>query len=316
MPDAPNVKPEIRGVGWSHRDVAISALANRQHGVVSRSQLAELGLTRRAIEHRLETGRLHPLHRGVYAVGHRVLTRDAARMAATLVAEDAVLSHRSAGALWGIHNSDRGRIDVTVPRYLRPRARLDIHQARLPPDEITTHHGIPVTTPARTLLDLAAILDPTRFERAATEAEIRRLTSPTSLDALVARYPRRPGTKAVTQLLRSNAIGKAVTRRELELRFLTFLDKARLPRPSINATLDIPPKPVTVDCLWPAHGLVAELDGFETHGTRIAFEADRTRDRAVMTAGYRTVRITYRQLATDARTLEAQLRALLRTSRG
>ena len=113
-------------------------------------------------------------------------------MAATLVAATAVLSHRSAAALWGIYDSDRGRIDITVPKALRARPRLDVHQARLPPDEVTTRHGVPVTTPARTLFDLAAILDPTRFERAATEAEIRRLASPTAPDDLVERYPPAP----------------------------------------------------------------------------------------------------------------------------
>src|SRR6202000_2448844 len=102
----------------------------------------------------------------------------------------------SASTLWGIYESDRGLIDITVPTARRPRPRLDVHASRLPPDEITTRHGIPVTTPARTLLDLAAVLDdPTRLERAATEAEIRRLGSPTSLADLVTRYPRRHGTK-------------------------------------------------------------------------------------------------------------------------
>jgi Protein of unknown function (DUF559) len=198
-----------------------------------------------------------------------------------------------------------------VPRWLRSRAKLEIHQAALLDDERTTHHGIPVTTPARTLLDLATVLGPTQLERAATEAEICRLTSPTSLDALVARYPNRPGTAAIRRLLDANRIGQAITRQELELGFLAFLEHHHLPRPSINATIDLPDKPRTVDCLWPAHRLIAELDGFATHGTRRAFEDDRARDRALQVAGYRTIRITWRHLADDAATLANEIATLL-----
>ena len=317
MPDPFDVGHRMDAERRPHRvDVEIARLAGRQHGVVSRSQLVGLGLARGAIARRLEHGRLHPLHRGVYAVGHRVLSQRGIWMAATLVAEHAVLSHRSAAALHRIHQSDRGLIDITVPQALRARPRLDIHQARLPPDEITTKYGIRVTTPARTLLDLAAVLDPTWLERAATEAEIRRLASPTSLEALVGRYPRREGTKAMKELLAANRIGTAVTKRELELRFLAFLDTRRLPRPRINAVVDIPPKPLTVDCLWPDRGVIVELDGFETHGTRRAYEADRARDRALVTAGYRVIRITWRHLTKDAETIERQLTTLLLTHGG
>ena len=314
MASASDLNPEIGGKGRTRgADAAIAQLASRQHGVVSRTQLLRLGLGRRAIEHRLENGRLHPLHRGVYAVGHRVLSPNAVYMAATLVADHAVLSHRSAAALWGIRPTERERTEITVPRSLKPRRGLQIHQARLRPDETTAYHGIPVTTPARTLLDLAAVLNPTRLERAATEAEIRRLTSPTSLAALVARYPNRSGTAPIRALLRTGRIGRAITRDELELRFLAFLDAERLQRPRINATIDLHDRPRTVDCLWPTHNLVAELDGFATHGTRSAFEEDRARDRALQAAGYRTVRITWRHLTEDPTTLASEIRALLTT---
>jgi very-short-patch-repair endonuclease len=317
MPDPLDVRHRMDAERRTHRvDMEIARLAGRQHGVVSRSQLAALGLGRGAIARRLEHGRLHRLDRGVYAVGHRALTRRAMWMAATLVADNAVLSHRSAAALYGIHQSDRGFIDITVPRALRARPRLDIHQATLARDEITTQHGIRITTPARTLLDLAAVLDPTWLERAATEAGIRRLASPTSLEALVARCPRREGTRVTKELLASNRIGTAITKRELELRFLAFLDTRQVSRPRINAAVHIPPEPVTVDCLWPDHRLIVELDGFETHRTRAAFEEDRARDRALVTAGYRTIRITWLQLATDAQAIESQLTTLLETNGG
>jgi predicted transcriptional regulator of viral defense system len=292
-------------------DAALATLAGRQHGVVARRQLRALGLGDDAIDLRLRRGRLHTVHRGVYAVGHAITSREGTFMAAVLAGGDAVLSHRSAAALWGVIAAERQDVEISVPRALRPRPRLEIHQARLPADEVTTHRSIPVTTPARTLYDLASVLPPHRLERAATEAEIRRLTSPTSLEALVARYPRRAGNAAIRGLLATQAIGRYRTRRELEARFLAFLDEAGLPRPQINATVELPCRPREVDCLWEDRRLVAELDGFATHGTRSAFEEDRARDRALQAAGYRVVRITWRQLHAERATIAAQLRALL-----
>jgi len=292
-------------------DAAIARLAGRQHGLVARRQLRVIGLGEDAIDHRLRHGRLHPIHRGVFAVGHTVLTRHAVFMAAVLVADGAVLCRRSAAALWGMTTTERRDVDITVPRTLRARPDLAVHRARLPADERTTHHGIPVTTPARTLFDLAALLSPHRLERAATEAEIRRLGSPTTLAVLIERYPRRAGNRAIRDLLASGAIGRNVTRRDLELRFLGFLDEAGLPRPRVNAKVDLPDRPREVDGLWADRRLVVELDGYATHGTRAAFEEDRARDRALQAAGYRVVRITWRQLHEDRATVVAQLRSLL-----
>src|SRR3954452_15938015 len=130
-------------------DALIAALADRQHGVVARRQLLALGLPARAIDHRLERGRLHVLHRGVYAVGHRVLSQRGQWMAAVLACGGgAVLSHRSAAALWAIRPTSRAAIEVTTPRKLRPRTGLLPHCAVLPADEVTILDGIPVTTPA------------------------------------------------------------------------------------------------------------------------------------------------------------------------
>jgi len=296
-----------RKPGTVGTDAAIAALAGRQHGVVGRRQLAGLGLGPSAIEYRIARGRLHVLHRGVYAVGHQALRREAAWMAATLIAETAVLSHRSAAALWGIRPADRQRTEITLPRSFAPRDRLEIHRARLAADELTTERGIPVTTAARTILDIAAVLTPQHLERAATEAEIRRLGSPTSLADLVARYPRRPGTPAIRRLLERRDIGRNVTKRELELRFLAFLDAHGLPRPKVNTKVD----GREVDGLWLEQRLVVELDGFATHGTRTAFETDRARDRALLVAGHRVVRITWRQLTEEHDAIAMQLRTLL-----
>jgi very-short-patch-repair endonuclease len=311
MTDASDVRHQIRCKGRTRAaDVAIADLAGQQHGIVARRQLAHLGLHRRAIDSRIATGRLHPIHRGVYAVGHRVLTREAAWMAAVLIADAAVLSHRSAAALWGIRPTERRHVEITVPRSLRPRAGLELHQMRLGPDEVTRYRGIPVTTPVRTLLDLATVLTRQQLERAATEAEIRRLGSSHSLEALIARYPTRAGSRAIRTLLAERSIGRDITKHELELRFLALLDAENLPRPRINARVDVPRQPV-VDCLWQDRRVIAELDGFATHGTRTAFETDRARDRTLQVAGYRVIRITWRQLTSDAPTLAAEVRALL-----
>src|SRR3954451_9254334 len=187
-------------------------------------------LGRHAIERLLKRGRLHVVHRGVYAVGHRRLSRDGVRLAAVLAAgPGAVLSHRSAAALWCIRETARLPIELTAPREVQ-RPRLAVCRAVLPPDEVTVERGIPVTTPARTLLDLAALLDEHRLARAAERAEALRLASPTSLADLVARYPRRPGTPKIRGLLEAGRIVETTTRSRLERRFLTLLDAENLPR--------------------------------------------------------------------------------------
>src|SRR4051794_4711046 len=186
-------------------DDAIAALAARQHGLVSHAQLGELGVGDGAIKHRVAVGRLHRIHRGVYAVGHRALRREARWMAAVLAAgPGAALSHRSAAELWGIRNGSRARIDVSVPRHRRSTSRLEGHVVEMQCDEVTVEDGIRVTTPARTLLDLATVVSPQHLKAAFDEAEVRRLTSPTSLDALVSRYAGRRGTRAIRSILDSH----------------------------------------------------------------------------------------------------------------
>ena len=156
-------------------DAAISALAERQYGVVARAQLRSLGVADDVIDHRIAMRRLHVLHRGVFAVGHNVLTRDGVWLAAVFAAgPDAVLSHRSAAALWEIRGDRRRHVDVIASRRVR-RPHIAARQVLLPPDEVTTHHDIPVTTVARTLFDLAGVLTPQQLEAAITEAEGRRL---------------------------------------------------------------------------------------------------------------------------------------------
>lgn len=293
-------------------DQAIAALADAQHGVVARAQLLEAGIGSRAIGHRLECGRLHRVERGVYAVGHRVLTVEGRWMATILLGgASAVLSHRSAAALWSIRGSSRGRTDVTVPTYRRARQGVAFHHARLRPDEMTVCDGIPVTTVPRSLLDLAAVLERRHVERAMQEAEVRHLHDRLSLPDLVARYPRRPGVPLIRAILADGRLGEGVPRSELEALFLAFLDRFSLSRPEVNAYVCVRGQWLEVDCLWRDVRLVVELDGRATHGTAAGFERDRARDRALAAAGWRVVRITWRQLHRAAEALAADLRALL-----
>lgn len=310
MDDATGVEPRIAVESRSDAPtVAMAALASRQHGVAARRQLLALGVGRHTITRLLRRGHLHVVHRGVYAVGHRRLTRYGNWLAAVLAAgPGAVLSHRSAAALWGIRDFNRRTIEITAPREVQ-RPNLSVCDSTLPPDETTTHDAIPITTPARTLLDLAAVLDEHALARAAERAEALRLTSPTSVADLVARYPRRPGTPNLNRLIEEHRIVPTDTRSHLERRFLTFLDANDLPRPLVNELED----KITPDFRWTAERLIVELDGFETHGTRAAFERDRARDRALTVEDWRVVRVTQRQLDDAPEQLARELRALLRS---
>ena len=302
----------MHNVGWTEIDRAIGEVAGRQHGVLSRRQLADLGLGRGAIQHRLDRGRLLPLLRGVYAVGHLALTRESRWMAAALAGgARAALSHGSAAALWGLRPAGSRRADVTVPTWRRSRPQIRFHAAPLPADEVTLENGIPVTAVPRTILDLAAILDRRAVERCVNEAEIRRLWDSLSLVDLLDRHGGRPGAPAIRAILRHRGEGAAFTRSELELRFLQFVAAAGLPAPAVNQPLWVRDQLFEVDCLWRTERVVVELDGRAYHLTALAFEEDRRRHRILEAAGWRTVQVTWRQLHRETAELETDLRRLL-----
>ena len=233
-------------------------------------------------------------------------------MAAVLATgSQSVLSHRAGAAHLGIRPSERARIEVTVPGWRPSRRGIQIHQSALPPDEVTTHRGIPVTTVPRTLLDLAAVVDRRAIERAINQAEVLRLFDALSLEDLVARHPNRHGTRNLRAILAAGRIGAMVTREELEHRFITVIDDAGLPRPQVNALLEVGARRFEVDCLWRTQRLVVELDGHATHGTRAAFEGDRERDRILQAAGWHVIRITWRQLHGSPEFVASDLQALL-----
>jgi very-short-patch-repair endonuclease len=227
-------------------------------------------------------------------------------MAAVLAyGPSSVLSHRPGGAHWQLV-SDRGPCEVTIPHARRSRPGIRVHHVRLPADEVTVHHGIPITTVPRTLFDLAAVLPQRRLERAINEAEVLHLWDELSLDHLLHRYPRHKGNKAIRAALQQRRRGSSATKSDLEEMFLALIDAAGIPRPEINALVES----FEVDAVWRDARLVVELDGRDTHGTVAAFERDRNRDRALQVAGWRPVRITYRQMCEAPRAVIDDVRLL------
>jgi very-short-patch-repair endonuclease len=288
-------------------DREIKRIADAQHGVISRAQLLELGLGSDAIDHRVRIDRLRRVHRGVYAiVGPRLMTRHGRWMAAVLACgPGAVLSYRAAAALWGIRGGTR--VEVTVPRGRKARPGIQLHYANLPADEVTVHHGIPTTTVPRTLLDLSAVVQRDELRSAFRQAEQLGLRDPVWVGQLVERYPRKPGTPILKAVFEELLSGLNIVRSEFEERFQAFLLNAGLPRPLTNVRIE----GMEVDCAWPDQRLIVELDGRSVHDTAAAFEEDRARDRRLEAAGWRVVRVTWRQLHKTPAELEADLRRLL-----
>jgi hypothetical protein len=224
----------------------------------------------------------------------------------------AVLSHRSAASLWRVVPLDRGPVDVTIPRSARSRGLARRHVGDLRDDEVTIHHGIPVTTASRTLLDLAAVLHTRALERAVREAEVLRLPLRPPLAELLDRYPGRRGIASLRACLsRLGLVTDGITRGVLEDRFLALLTQHDLPLPATNVRLEIAGLRIEADCLWVERQVIAELDGYEVHGTRVAFESDRQRDRRLQAAGWRAIRVTWSQVKAGDRTLIEDLCSLL-----
>jgi hypothetical protein len=287
--------------------------ARRQHGIVARTQLLGLGMDTDAIKRRVRGGRLHPIHAGVYAVGHTAITRHGRWMAAVLASGDgAVLSHRSATALWGIWGSGSGVTHVILPRKTRSNRSISRHFGNLPGDEVMVRCGIPVTSAARAVLDLAGEKGEASAEAALREMEYLRIYGAISLPVLLDRYPRHRGTPIVRvclERLRDDPSGRI--RSPLEEVFLPFLDAHAIPRPRLNVWITAGEQRYQVDCLWTDARLVGELDGFKSHGTKRAFRKDRKRDRRLGAIGYWVVRITEDQLLEEPIDLAVDLRALL-----
>jgi very-short-patch-repair endonuclease len=267
-------------------------MAARQHGVISLTQLNHAGIPQRGVSRRVESGRLHRIHRGVYAVGHPGLSKEGRWMAAVLACgEGSVLSHRSAAALWGFAPKPRGRWDELTPEITVPghggracRKGIRIHRSStLLPSHTTVRSTIPVTKPARTLEDLRRTISAREWRAALREAEYLRLPL-------------------------GDLFGGDRTRSETEAAFLRLLRRHHLPPPEVNVTLG----PYTVDFLWRAQRLVVEVDTYGTHGGRATFHADRVRDAWLKRQGWQVVRVTDQWMNEAPADVARTIRALVR----
>ena len=271
-------------------------------------QLLALGFSMRAIQRLVQAGRLHRLYRGVYAVGHTRLSRRGRWMAAVLACgPGAVLSHRAAAALWELRAAPSGALDVTTGarrhhRGIRCHTVRALHRA-----DWTTVDGIPVTTVSRTLLDLAEHLSPQRLRTTMEAAQRLDLIDVKRIDATCARNPGRHGLKSLRAALGELRDHAPWTQSGLERRFLELIRGAGLPEPQTNVVV----AGEVVDCYWPQHRLVVEVDSFKFHKTRCSFETDRRKDVKLQSAGLRVARITDDRINHQPRALLGDLDRLL-----
>lgn len=268
-------------------DRAIARVASGQDGLVTSAELRGLGLSEEGVRVLKRNGRLHAVHRGVYHVGHAALSQRAKLRAALLaVGDEAVLSHRSAATVWGLMHWDGWPEVTTTARTGAKPKGLIVHRVRTPP-QATGHQGFRITTPEQTILDLASIpLPQSQLARALGEAEYQRIIDRDRLKHLAAG---RRGARAIREALGGH---EAPTRSTLEEQFISLLRRADLPHPQTNARLN----GRQVDFLWPRERVIVETDGWAAHGRREAFDDDRDRDLDHGARGYRTARITARNL--------------------
>jgi predicted transcriptional regulator of viral defense system len=293
----------------------------RQHAVVGLDQLRALGLTARAVQKRTDNGRLHRIHRGVYSLVPRsLLTRNGLYMAAVLACSSgAVLSHRSAAALHGLRKAAATKIDVTVPTHAGRRRHRGVlvHRSRtLRPTDVTVVDGIPSISVARTLFDLAEVVDRRQVERAFDEADALDALDLKAIQDQLERNPTRRAIKVIRSILAEHYIGSTLTQSEVEEVMFVLSRRVGLPAPEVNKWLDLGDgKPmIKPDFLWREQRLIVEVDGSH-HRTRQRYESDRGRDQRAAVAGFLVVRTTHGQLKYRPDELVATVAALLAQSR-
>jgi very-short-patch-repair endonuclease len=275
-----------------HSAVSIWDLARRQHGVVSVGQLRARGIDEDGVKHRIARGRLHQVRWGVYAVGRPELTTHGSWMAAVLACgPDAVLSHRSAAALWGFGKERPGLIDVSAIAFSRHRHRgLVAHRRSLLERDRVEYEGIPVTSVVRTMVDRAATLDRKGIEREINAADKRRLTNPPALRKALVHYRGQRGVGRLRHVLDRRTF--RLTDSELERLFLPLVRQLGLPLPRTQQRLN----GFRVDFYWPDHGLVVETDGLTYHRTPAQQAQDLVREQVHMAAGMTPLRFTHEQV--------------------
>jgi very-short-patch-repair endonuclease len=291
-----------------------ASLANRQHGVVNRAQLIAAGVSPTVIRLLAEKGALHRLHRGVYAVGHVALPPYASEQAALLACgELSLITDRSALRMWGITDVRPPEVHVlAVGHHCRPRSKVRVHLTKaIDPRDTRVRYGLPLTSPSRALIDAAATATATELDEFVAEGRALRLVRPGELEAAVQRAGRTLGAARIRGFLREEA-GPDITRSRAERRFRRALREARLAQPRSN----VPVAGVNADFLWEAERVVVEVDSWQFHGHRRAFERDRRKDMILRDAGYLVIRVTWRQFTEELLALIAHLaRALDRRSR-
>ena len=297
-------------MGYTTRQTSgLWALARLQHWVITWRQLREAGLSARQIRWRIDKGRLNPVYRGVYAVGRAELPQLGRWMAAVLTCDpDGVLSHASAAALWGFWPIPGGVIEVTLlTRSGRRHRGIRFHRRpTLSPENVDTHHNIPVTSPTRTLIDLATRLSPRKLERAVNEADKLGLVDVEGLRAALDGRRGQPGVAKLRRLLDRHTF--RLTDSELERCFLPIVRRAGLPLPLTGQRVN----GFRVDFFWPDLGLVVETDGLRYHRTPEQQAADRRRDQAHAAAGLTPLRFTHHQVRFEPRYVERTLAAVAR----
>jgi hypothetical protein len=296
------------------REHDLAALATAQHGVVARRQLLARGFSCDEIQNMRASGRLLPLYQGVYAVGHCALSRNGRWMAAVLArGHESLLSHRAGAALSSLRRTSVGYVEVTVPRPLSRVAGIRTYVCtRLQPQDRREIDGIPCTSPALTLLNLAAVLPRRQLERACDEAEVQRLFDLSAIEDVLERFRGSRGAARLRAVLDEHAIGTTLTRRGLEELALQALDRCGVPRPEVNVRLVCRPGVGwEVDFLWRRERLVLETDGARFHSSRAQIERDRRKEADLVIAGYRVLRATYLQVEREADVVAAMVRAAM-----
>lgn len=282
----------------------VRRLAERQHGVVSREQLRDHGLSDTMVARWLGNGRLLRLHRGVFALGHTTLSLKGRLWAALLYADpDAVLSHTTAAWIWSLIEAEPARVHITVAGRRRSLPDVRVHHSRQV--AVVHYRGFPVTPVARTLVDLATTLSAGQIRRALAEADFRGLLDP--VDAQDAMKSGRPGSKALRAALRSHLPSLAETLSVLEERFLELCERAHLRIPEMNARVGR----MRVDALWREERIAVELDGAAAHRGYAAIRRDRRREVALRAAGFQVVRYSWDLVAKSPEQVILDLRRLL-----
>ena len=286
----------------------LADLAERQHGVASYRQLRGLGLSNGHIHRASKASRLRRVHRGVYAVGHKKLSDHGRCLAAVLACGDgAVLSHHSAAWLWGFLPTCPAEPSVTAPGRGHGRRDIRVHRvAALADRDCARLEGVPVTTAARTLLDLAQVSSARDLTRAIDRAKRLGKLDLDALDSVISRRPRTVGAKRLRQAL--SLYRKPVfDRARSELLFLDALEQEGVSPPALNTWVE----EWEIDAYWEAERFAVEVDGWETHGSREAFESDRLRQEEMMLAGIEVVRISARRIEKEPQQVARRIRILL-----